>query len=325
MSAQTIQPSDQPWVPVIDLGADHASVVGAIGEACRRVGFLSVTNHGVPQDVLDALWMESVAFFDLPAGDKDEVAMPEPGYPYGYGRLAYETLSMSLGSEAPPDLKESMVIGPLDRPTHEFTDADEASVWSPNLWPSARPSLRSAWEGAYRALADLAGRLLSLMAEALDLPADHFSPFIDRHTSAMRALNYPGMDGPALPGQFRAGAHTDYGTLTVLLPDPLVGGLEVERPDGTWAPVPPRADALVVNLGDALARWTNDRWRSTMHRVVVTEGRRQSVAFFHNANWDALIDCLPTCLEPGEQPAHPPIAAGPHLMAKFRATVLPGY
>lgn len=99
------------------------------------------------------------------------------------------------------------------------------------------------------------------------------------------------------------------------------GGLEVQSPDGAWHPVSPVPGSLVVNLGDAMARWTNDRWRSTMHRVVVPTGRRQSIAFFHNANWDAVIECLPGCLAPGEQPTYPPITAGPHLMQKFQSTV----
>ena len=81
--------------------------------------------------------------------------------------------------------------------------------------------------------------------------------------------------------------------------------------------------ALVVNIGDMTQRWTNDRWRSTMHRVQVPAGRRQSIAFFHNANWDAVIECLPTCLAEGELPRYAPIEAGPHLMQKFQSTVNP--
>ena len=143
---------------------------------------------------------------------------------------------------------------------------------------------------------------------------------IDRHTSAMRALNYPPAAG-APPEQLGASAHSDYGTLTVLLADPDQPGLQVEAPDGSWHGVHPERGALVVNLGDAMARWTNDRWRSTMHRVLVPAGRRQSIAFFHNANWDAVIECLPPCRGADGSSTHPPIAAGPHLMQKFRATV----
>jgi isopenicillin N synthase-like dioxygenase len=107
----------------------------------------------------------------------------------------------------------------------------------------------------------------------------------------------------------------------VLFPDPEVGGLEVQRPGGAWASLLPEPDALVVNLGDAMERWTNDRWRSTLHRVVPTEQRRQSIAFFHNANWDAVIDCLPTCRDVNEPTRYEPMSVGPHLMDKFRSTV----
>jgi isopenicillin N synthase-like dioxygenase len=312
-------------VPVIDLLAPDAP--DAIDAACRSVGFLTVTGHGVDPEVIDRAWCTARRFFDLDEHQRMSVAMPTPGYPYGYSPLAAETLARSLGTRTAPDRKASFAIGPVDPPMHTFADPDEASAWSPNLWPAALPELRPAWEAYYRAMADLSARLLSMMAVALDLPADHFEPMIDRHTSAMRALDYPAPDDDDdRAGALGAGAHTDYGTLTILLADPDVGGLEVhdgaDDGDGHWHSVEPVAGSFVVNLGDAMARWTNDRWRSTLHRVRIPDRRRQSIAFFHNANWDAVIDCLPTCLRAGEVPIHEPIAAGPHLMHKFRSTVI---
>ncbi|MDO8365135.1 MAG: 2-oxoglutarate and iron-dependent oxygenase domain-containing protein [Actinomycetota bacterium] len=306
------------WVPVIDISSRTAPA--AIAEACERVGFLTVVGHGVPQQVVTDAWSTSRAFFDLPLAQRMQVAMPRPGYPYGYSPVAGESLAASLGRDGHPDLKESFAIGPVDAPTHTITDPDEAFAWSANLWPAALPALRPAWEAYFRALADLSARLLRLMALALALPEHHFDPMITRHTSAMRALNYPAADG-ALPGQMGAGAHTDYGTLTVLLADPVQGGLQVQSAGGAWHDAHPEPGSFVVNLGDAMARWTNDRWRSTMHRVQVPSGRRQSIAFFHNANWDAVIECIPSCLAPGEVPKYAPIEAGPHLMQKFQSTV----
>ena len=306
------------WVPVVDLRAGDA--VDAVADACRRVGFLTVVGHGVSTDVLDAAWTTAQRFFDLPLAKKMVVAMPRPGYPYGYSPLAGETLAASLGQRSHPDLKQSFAIGPVDAATHTFADPDEEFAWSPNLWPDAVPELRPAWEAYYRAMAALSARLLSVMAAALELPTQHFEPLIDRHTSAMRALDYPAAAG-ALDGQLGASAHTDYGTLTVLMADTTQRGLQVQGPDGEWQDATPEPGSLVVNLGDAMARWTNDRWRSTMHRVVVPERRRQSIAFFHNANWNAAIECIPSCLADGEAPRYAPIEAGPHLMQKFRATV----
>ncbi|MCE9623235.1 MAG: isopenicillin N synthase family oxygenase [Actinomycetia bacterium] len=307
------------WVPVVDISSQNAP--GLIDEACERAGFLTIVGHGVADAVVAEAWNTARAFFDLPLADRMQVAMPRPGYPYGYSPMAGETLTRSMGQAAAPDLKESFAIGPVDRPTHTITDPDESFAWSENLWPVALPTLQPAWEKYFRAMSDLAARLLRLMAVGLGLPEGHFDPMIDRHTSAMRALNYPGIEGG--DGRLGASAHTDYGTLTILLADPMVGGLQLEGIDGTWRDVEAVPGSFVVNLGDAMARWTNDRWRSTMHRVQVPTQRRQSIAFFHNANWDAMIECLPTCLPLNEEPKYAPIAAGPHLMQKFQSTVNP--
>lgn len=305
------------WVPVVDISAPNAP--GMIDEACERAGFLTIVGHGVADVVVDDAWKQARAFFDLPIADRMQVAMPRPGYPYGYSPMAGETLTRSLGVAAAPDLKESFAIGPVDRPTHKITDPNESFAWSENLWPDALPTLQPAWETYFRAMSDLAAHLLRLMAIGLGLPERHFDPMISRHTSAMRALNYPAIDHD--PDRLGASAHTDYGTLTILLADPVVGGLQLEGVDGTWHDIDAIPGSFVVNLGDAMARWTNDRWRSTMHRVLVPTSRRQSIAFFHNANWDAVIECLPTCLPPNEEPKYAPIAAGPHLMQKFQSTV----
>ena len=308
------------WVPVVDLGATNAPEL--IDEACERAGFITILGHGVADAVVADAWNSARAFFDLPLADRMAVAMPRPGYPYGYSPMAGETLTRSLGAVSEmavaPDLKESFAIGPVDRPTHTITDPDESFAWSENLWPAELPTLQPAWEAYFRAMSDLAARLLQLMAAGLGLPSTHFDSMIDRHTSAMRALNYPAVEHE---GRLGASAHTDYGTLTILLADPVVGGLQLEGADGVWHNVDAVPGSFVVNLGDAMARWTNDRWRSTMHRVQVPTKRRQSIAFFHNANWDAVIECLPTCLPTGEIPKYKPIAAGPHLMQKFQSTV----
>ena len=170
---------------------------------------------------------------------------------------------------------------------------------------------------------DLGNRLMSLFARGLGLPPGFFAGQTGQAANALRAINYPARDAAPLPGQFRAGAHTDYGTLTILRQD-AVGGLEVLAPGGRWAGVEPVPGAFVINIGDLMARWTNDRWRSTLHRVVdpaAAAVRRQSMPYFQNANWSAAVACLPTCLEDGEKPRYEPVLAGPHLMGKFRRSV----
>jgi isopenicillin N synthase-like dioxygenase len=308
-----------PFVPTVDLRSGRAAE--QIAEAASTIGFLIVAGHDVSPTLMNEQWAATRSFFDLPVEQKMSIAMPTRGYPYGYAPLAYEQLSASVGDTNPPDLKETFTVGPIAAPTHTFTDPDEASVWSPNLWPLLR-HFRSVSEQYYMTMADLCARLLSLMASALDLPAGHFEPLINRHTSALRMINYPELFGPSAEGQQRASAHTDYGTLTVLLADPRQPGLQVQCSDGSWADVTVEAGSFVVNLGDAMARWTNDHWRSTMHRVVPSHERRQSIAFFHNANWDARIECIPSCLVAGALPRYEPIQAGPHLMQKFRSTIV---
>ena len=314
-------------VPVVDLAGEKGVVAAALAEACGRVGFLVVTGHGVPAAVIDRGWAAARAFFDLPEAAKRSVAMPRPGYPYGYSPVAGESLARSLGDTRPPDLKESFSIGPADlTPPPDSADA-VAFAWAANLWPADPPGFRDAMLAYYQALSDLAGRLMRLFALGLDLAEDFFDSRIDRAISALRLLNYPDQPVPPELGQLRAGAHTDYGSLTILLPQDAPGGLEVRGPDAAWHAVPTVPGGFVINLGDLMARWTNDRWRSTLHRVVnpppdaAGSTRRQSIAFFHQPNWDAEVACQPTCLGPGETPRYPPVLSGPHMASKFRSTV----
>jgi len=311
-------------VPVVDISGDPVAVGAELDEICRTTGFFQITGHGVEDGVAGAAWTMATAFFDLPLEEKLSVARPAADYPYGYIPMAGEALSRSMEGETPPDLKEVFNMGPPGRPGRAFADAGEAWSYSPNLWPAALPGLRPAWTAYYDAMRGLARRLMSLFARGLGLPPGFFAGQVGHGPDALRAINYPAREHAPLPGQMRAGPHTDYGTLTILRQD-AVGGLEVLGPGGDWVGVVPVPGAFVVNLGDLMARWTNDRWRSTLHRVVDPPGsgqaRRQSMPFFQNANWFAEITCLPTCLAPGEKPRYEPVLAGPHLMGKFRRSV----
>ncbi|MGA8444938.1 MAG: 2OG-Fe(II) oxygenase family protein, partial [Roseiarcus sp.] len=198
--------------------------------------------------------------------------------------------------------------------------------FAPTIWPDAPEGFREAWSAYYAAMEDLAARIMRVFAVALELPEDFFAPFLSAPVSALRALNYPALAARPKPGQIRAGAHTDYGSLTILLPQAGSRGLEILGPDGAWIEVPPRPGAFVVNIGDLTARWTNDRWTSTLHRVVIPDDvraeRRQSFAFFHQPNWDAEIVALDACLAANEAPKYPPVRSGPYLMGKFKSTTM---
>jgi isopenicillin N synthase-like dioxygenase len=168
---------------------------------------------------------------------------------------------------------------------------------------------------------------MRLFAEALSLDTHYFDEYISSPISALRALNYPPQQHAPQPGQLRAGAHSDYGSLTILLPQSDSRGLEIQRLDGTWQEVVPVPGAFIINLGDLMARWTNNRWRSTMHRVANPEhthdphSRRQSIAYFHQPNWDANISTIPTCTNPSTTSSYEPVLSGPYLMSKFKSTV----
>ena len=314
-------------IPVVDLSGPSARVASELDRACSEVGFVQVVGHGLDADVEQAAWECAHRFFTLPEGGKCEVAIP-PGDAYGYGPYRVERLASSLGVATPPDLKETFSIGPFEAPPGLLADEPAAAFsFSPNRWPDALPEMEPVMRRYYDDLAVLVDRILSLMATSLGLPADHFTPLTDQHTSALRLLHYPDLGGtPAEPGQLRAGAHSDYGTLTLLRQDDAPGGLEVLATDDSWVAVPAVDGAYVVNIGDALERWTNGRWRSTLHRVVLPPAgvnrstERQSIAFFHNANWDAVIDCLEPCRPEDPADLLPPITAGRHLMEKFRRT-----
>jgi isopenicillin N synthase-like dioxygenase len=319
--------------PVFDLARFEAGsptekrALGAEVDAiCRTTGFLAVAGHGVPDPIVKAAWTKAEAFFALPPERKQSARATYPGYPYGYLAPETESLARSRGVEGPPDIKESFNGGPARAPVGIVDREALDFCFAPTIWPDAPDGFREAWSAYYAAMEDLAARIMRAFAVALNLPEDFFAPFLSAPVSALRALNYPALESPPKPGQIRAGAHTDYGSLTILLPQAGSRGLEILGPDGAWIEVFPRPGAFIVNIGDLMARWTNDRWTSTLHRVVIPDGRgakrRQSLAFFHQPNWDAEIVALDACLATDEAPKYPPVRSGPYLMGKFKSTTM---
>ena len=319
--------------PIFDLGRYESApldqrlpMAAQVDAICRSTGFLAISGHGVPDSIIDSAWGHAQAFFDLPPEQKRRAGAPYPGYPYGYLGPRSESLARSRDIDAPPDLKESFNGGPARIPAGVTDPEALAFCYAPTIWPEAPAGFVEAWRAYYDAMEGLASRVMRLFATALRLPESFFDPFIDAPISALRALNYPAAIEAPRPGQIRAGAHTDYGSLTILLPQEGSRGLEILTPDGEWTHVPPRPGAFIINIGDLMARWANDRWVSTLHRVVIPspeEGgaeRRQSFAFFHQPNWDAELVVLEACLASGETPKSGPVRSGPYLMSKFKST-----
>ena len=174
----------------------------------------------------------------------------------------------------------------------------------------------------------LAARLFHIAALALDLPETYFDPRIDRHTSQLSARRYPPLADDLPPNQERAGAHTDYGAITILWKDDGSDSLQVMGKDGTWQDIVPVDGCFIINIGDLLAQWTNDRWVSTLHRVVAPRDLaarardRYSIPFFFKPNFDAVIAPIPSCIGNGRPAKYAPIRAGDHMAMKRHKHVI---
>lgn len=319
-------------VPRIDLAAWRsgdagrvAQLAAAVDEACRTVGFMQVVGHGIAPERISAMLSAADDFFARPLADKLASLPAHPGINRGYAAMGSEALAYSLGVEpARPDLFEAFNVGPddVDRSDPFYRD-DPFGFFAENVWPEQPAELRPATVAYFEEARRVALELTDVFAAALGLPDRWFRPHVDRSTVTMRIIHYerrPEDPAPA-PEQMRMGAHTDYGIVTVLYADP-VPGLQILGPDGAWCDVLPEPGALLVNLGDLTAQWTNDRWRSTLHRVVpppvdaTGSALRRSVAFFFDGNHDAVVEALPTCVDEAHPARYPPVRAGEHLMAK---------
>ncbi len=320
-------------IPSFDLGAFNSgnaqhrnSLAQQVDETCRYTGFFSVHNTGLASDLIERTWSITRDFFDLEAEQKMRSAASDPACPRGYFPENSEALAKSLGKDSPPDRKESFGCGPLRAPANVIDSQNFDFHYGDNLWPSEPSAFRDIWMEYFDAMENLGTQVLQLIAVALNLPKDYFSPFHTYPMSALRGIRYP-QCANLLRGQMGAGDHSDYGSITLLKPDAHVPGLEILLPSGAWFRAPKiSSDAFIVNIGDMMARWTNERWVSTRHRVILPPeisathfNHRQSLAFFYNTNYDSEITCIPTCLNQGESPKYASVKAGEYLMSRFRA------
>lgn len=315
-------------IPVIDIEpyrkgdvSGTIRIAQAVDDACQHVGFLAISGHGVDAGLIDEMLRVSRQYFDLPLAQKMKLKMPPDRY-RGYTPVGAEVLAATLGNETPPDLKESFSIGPTGTPDDWYhRGPDAGTFFAENLWPDEPDEFRRIWVDYYAAMEHLATQLMRIFALALDLPEAFFDDKIDRHITNFSVIHYPDQETAPQPGQLRAGAHTDYGSLTILYQENADGGLQVKTKNGNWRDVPAIPGTMVVNLGDLMAEWTNDRWRSTLHRVVnpktTTGADRISMPFFHQPNYDALIECIPTCTGPNNPPKYGTTTSGAHVTAKI--------
>ena len=234
-------------------------------------------------------------------------------------------LGKTLGLDVPPDLRESFFLGPIDDHRAAF-EPEAAESYAPNVLPAEPPGFVDAMVALYRGFERLSADLLRIFALALEMPEHWFADKTGRHFSVMSSHHYPPLLEQPKPGQLRTGAHTDFGAMTILAMTDAAGGLEVKMPDGSWSPVVAQPDQLVINLGDMMARWTNNRWASTIHRVAnppvldLALSRRQSIGYFMHPDYDAPIRCIPTCLRRDEDPRFADTTSGQHIRTKIMAS-----
>ena len=314
-----------PIVDISDLRAFEPSkrleVARRLGHACEHIGFIVVTGHGVSSALVNEMFALSTEFFDLPETEKNMYVADLGGF-RGYTPLASEALARTLELESSPDLYEAFTIGRMNVPDDAYHRRYKDSHFAPNIWPWRPERFTATATAYYQAMEQLANELMAAFALALNLDEAFFEDKFDRHISNMRFINYPEQLSMINGSQLRCGAHTDYGSLTIVCSSDADGGLQVKGANGEWSDVPRVPDAFVINIGDLLAEWTNDHWVSTMHRVAnpynPDQGgnRRQSIAFFHQPNYDAVIQCIPTCTSADNPPRYAPVLSGDHLTTK---------
>ena len=316
-------------VPVIDISsfrmpyadpAARSEVVRRVDEAARTVGFMQITGHGIPAGTLHDFTRATDAFFALDSRAKGKYRCPA-GINRGYTPPKAESLANSLGLASAADLFEAINVGSS---AADFPGLDlPEDVYAANVYPAEVPEFEDAVAAWFEAAGRVARTMVRIFGVALGGRDDYFERFTDHSIDVLRMNNYrlPHPGTPLEPDQLGMGAHTDYGIVTVLWAD-RVPGLEILGVDGGWHPVMPAGGALLVNLGDAIARWTNEEWISTLHRVAAPRVNgvlvpRRSAAYFHDGDVDALIECLPSCVSAANPARYEPVTVGEHLAAKL--------
>lgn len=325
LSAERQSPVQTPgYVPVVDIstaltgdGQARRQIGQTIDDVFQTSGFMVITGHGVPRELIDEMYAVTRAFFTLPDDSKARWENP-PGEATRRGLSRNQHVAASREIETPPDLCEFFTMNRYGEPglaRREVLGEAFDVLSKPNIWPDQPPGFRDIWLRYFQAMEDLSAELMRLFTLGLDLEETFFDQFIDDHYTYMIANYYPPQEEEPAPGQLRRGPHSDWGTLTVLYQDSSPGGLQVLDKRGEWIDVPPVDDSFVINIGDLMAVWTNDRWVSTVHRVInppreVADSDRISIPFFHQPNYDALVECLPSCTDAQNPPKHPAVTSG---------------
>ena len=310
------------YLPIIDLSrlrsgdaASLAETAGAVDAVCRESGFFYIVGHGIAPELTQRMFAASRAFFGQPDEVKQQSHIRHSAYRRGFEAIGHQ----SLDPGKPSDLLEAFNIG-LDFDLSK-TGGASAPRRGPNQWPdeAVAPGLRDVATEYMAGMEQLSRQLMGLIALGLGLPQAYFEPFMTMPVPTLRMLHYPPQAAIDDPEQMGCGAHTDWGALTLLAQD-MSGGLQVTDAQGRWHDVPPIENSLIINLGDLMARWTNDAYRSTLHRVInrVSQRDRYSLPYFFDIDYYSLVSALPGCFSDEHPPRYATVTAGEHHQEKMR-------
>ncbi len=286
-------------IPIIDFShIKSENNIKQIYQACSEVGFMYLQNVNISTDLIEKIFNTSKSFFNQPLKIKQKSAWSDEFSNQGYVGIERERLNPNQ----PGDLKEAFNVSRLSNQTSHTIAQYPYMV------------------EFFHACTKLSLSILEAIGRALELPTNFFAFNHNQNHHTLRLLHYPPLQKPPLPGQTRAGEHSDYGSITLLFQQQ-VSGLEIKTISGEWIAAPVIPGTVVVNTGDLMQRWTNNKFCSTKHRVVIPDNLNQSrysIAFFCHPNDDTQITCLPSCMS--KSPIYPPISAKEYLLKRLKST-----
>ncbi len=314
MIAYPAAPALVAEVPELDLGPllsgkDTGELAHDLRQACETTAFFYIRNHGIPQEVVEDAVAASRRFF-AQSRDKRMESLKDRFH------RGYLPMGTTQFPGRGPDLKDSYDIG-LDLPIDHPAVQAGLPLHGPNRWP-AMQDFKVPVSRYFDAIRQLGMKLLILFARSLNVEDDFFVRCYAQPTMLMRLMRYPRQIVAAQENSIGATAHTDFGVITILHQDP-GGGLEIQCADGNWTRASHKPGTFVVNLGQLMARWTNDVYRATPHRVINRLDRdRYSIPFFFNPDHYARVECIPSCVAAGKSPSYDPVFAGEHIAQLVR-------
>ena len=306
-------------IPIVDLADYRAGIPGAreaaaasIATALETSGFFGIRNHGVDPGVVADAFDASRTFHALPLERKLAIAINS-------GHRGYMPMADQHRVEAEhANLSASFLCG-VELAADDPAVLQGLPMHSVNQWPANLPGFREAMTAYHEALWSVGMMLVDLFETALEVDEGYLSESFQSPMAFIRALYYPPAPENIPEGQFGAAPHSDFGFVTILAQDD-VGGLQVEAPDGSWIDAPNQLGVFLVNVGDMLMRWTNDRFRSTVHRVINADGaERYSMPYFFDPGFDTVVECIDSCCGPDNPPRYPPTSWGAFLNERFNA------